>query len=86
MNVSLTPEIEQFVAEQVAAGRYRSASEAVRDALRLLQEREAERGAKLEALRTSVGVGLAELDRGEALSGEQVFPELLGTLDESGTA
>ncbi|MBP0443848.1 type II toxin-antitoxin system ParD family antitoxin [Roseomonas sp. SSH11] len=39
-NVSLTPEIEAFIDGRVAAGRYRSASEVVRAALRLLQEEE----------------------------------------------
>jgi antitoxin ParD1/3/4 len=39
-NVSLTPELEAFVDRKVASGRYRSASEVVRAALRLLDERE----------------------------------------------
>jgi antitoxin ParD1/3/4 len=41
MNVSLTPELEQYVAKRVASGRYRSASEVVRAALRLLEKDEA---------------------------------------------
>jgi len=39
-NVSLTPELEALVDREVASGRYRSASEVVRAALRLLDERE----------------------------------------------
>jgi antitoxin ParD1/3/4 len=39
-NVSLTPELERSVAERVASGRYRSASEVVRAALRLLEKEE----------------------------------------------
>lgn len=39
-NVSLTPELEAFIDSTVASGRYRSASEVVRAALRLLSERE----------------------------------------------
>ena len=42
MNVSLTPELERFVAEMVASGRYRTASEVVRAALRLLEKEEKE--------------------------------------------
>jgi antitoxin ParD1/3/4 len=38
MNVSLTPELEQFVADKVATGRFTSASEVVRSALRTLEE------------------------------------------------
>jgi antitoxin ParD1/3/4 len=40
MNVSLTPELERSVAERVASGRYRTASEVVRAALRLLEKEE----------------------------------------------
>lgn len=39
-NVSLTPELEQFVSARVATGRYQNASEVVRAALRLLEEKE----------------------------------------------
>jgi putative addiction module CopG family antidote len=40
MNVSLTPELERSVANWVASGRYRTASEVVRAALRLLEKEE----------------------------------------------
>jgi antitoxin ParD1/3/4 len=40
LNVSLTPELARFVDAKVASGRYQSASEVVRSALRLLEERE----------------------------------------------
>ena len=39
MNVSLTPELEEFVGNKVGSGRYNSASEVVREALRLLERR-----------------------------------------------
>jgi len=39
-NVSLTPELETFIDITVASGRYRSASEVVRAALRLLHDQE----------------------------------------------
>jgi antitoxin ParD1/3/4 len=86
MNVSLTPELERFIAEQVESGRYRSASEVVRDAVRLLQVQVEEREAKLEALRKAVEVGLAELDRGEGTRAEVVFQDLLDRLDRSEAA
>ncbi len=43
MNVSLSPELEDFIRDSVLSGRYRSASEVVRDALRLLRETDRER-------------------------------------------
>ena len=59
MNISLTDKLERFVAEQVKAGRYQSASEVVRDALRLLQEHEEVQRLKLKALRATIAEGLA---------------------------
>lgn len=49
---------ERFVKELVAGGRYASASEVMRDGLRLLEEREQMRAAKLEALRRDIRAGL----------------------------
>jgi antitoxin ParD1/3/4 len=77
MNVSLTPELEEFVRSQVESGRFRSASEAVREGIRMLEDRTREREAKLEALREMVGAGIEELDRGEAIDGGEVFDEVL---------
>jgi antitoxin ParD1/3/4 len=45
MNVSLTPEIRAFVTDRIASGRFQSASEVVRAALRLLEEDERRRDA-----------------------------------------
>ncbi len=60
--------------------------EVVRAAVRLLQTQLEEREAKLEALRKAVEVELAELDRGEGLSAEEVFEDLLDRLNRSEAA
>jgi len=65
MNVSLTPELDRFVAGKVESGRYNSASEVVREALRLLEEHDRARNAQLAAFNHEVGTRLASLDRGE---------------------
>ena len=54
MNVSLTQQLEQFVSEQVRSGRYQSASEVVREGLRLLVTRAETERMKLEALRKMI--------------------------------
>ena len=54
MNVSLTPHLEELIQEKVASGRYGNASEVVREALRLLEERDEERETKLQALRQAI--------------------------------
>ena len=72
MNVSLTPELEKLVNDEVKSGRYKSASEVVREGLRLIRLREA----KLEALRRDLQVGIDELDKGKGIPGEKVFAEM----------
>lgn len=64
-NVSLTPEQDAFVTKVVEAGEYQNASEAVRDALRALQQRRREDGLKLKALRAQINAGVQALKRGE---------------------
>ena len=54
LNVSLTPELEQFAQSRVASGLYQTASEVIREGLRLLEERERARDAALEELRTKI--------------------------------
>lgn len=58
MNVSLTRHFERLVQEKVESGRYHSASEVIRDALRLLEERDRMNEAKLEVLRADIREGL----------------------------
>src|SRR5205823_11592975 len=73
MNVSLTPELERLVNEKVESGLYQTASEVVREALRLLKERDHAR----ERLRADVQAGFDDLARGEGraydkMSGRQL--------------
>ncbi len=65
MNVSLTSELDKFVAAKVESGRYTSASEVVREALRLLEERDRTRTAQFAAFNRELGTRLAALERGE---------------------
>jgi antitoxin ParD1/3/4 len=76
MNISLTPELEQFVQSTVNNGRYSSASEVVWAALRLLEQREMERLVRLEELRKEIMIGIEASDRGEVFDGEEVLREL----------
>ena len=70
-NISLTDEQDAFVAEVVDAGEYQNASEAVRDALRTLQNSRNERSVRLEALRLQLATGTASLDAGEGVVVEE---------------
>ena len=64
-NISFTPEQDAFIDEVIEAGDYQNASEAVRDAVRTLQQRRAEDALKLERLRLAVKIGVDALERGE---------------------
>jgi antitoxin ParD1/3/4 len=81
MNVSLTPELEQFVARKVGTGMYQTASEVIREGLRLLKERDQ----RLESLRRDVRAGFEAVDRGE-FSGydESNIRELAGRVKARG--
>ena len=63
MNVSLTPELEEFVSAKVESGRYTSASEVVREALRLLEEKELTRAQQLDAFEKEITARMKSLDR-----------------------
>ncbi|MGD2109209.1 MAG: type II toxin-antitoxin system ParD family antitoxin [Phycisphaerae bacterium] len=65
MNVSLTPTLEDYVQRKVASGLYNSASEVIREALRVLEERDQLREVRLDALRKEIALGTDQLDRGE---------------------
>lgn len=81
MNVSLTPELERFVRQKINTGRYLSASEVIREALLLLEEREMQRQMRIEKLRREVAVGIEQSDRGETFDGEEVVAELLEEIE-----
>jgi antitoxin ParD1/3/4 len=78
-NISLTAEQDAFVEEIVEAGEYQNASEAVRDALRVLQQRRKEDSLKLKALRAQIRAGVDALARGEFAEIDDT--ELEGYLD-----
>jgi antitoxin ParD1/3/4 len=63
MNVSLTPQLEEMVQAKVSSGLYTSASEVVREALRLMDEQDRLKQAKLDELRREIRKGL---DSGES--------------------
>ena len=58
MNISLTPHLEEMIREKIASGSYNSASEVVREALRLLEQEDQLRALKLQRLREDIREGL----------------------------
>ena len=72
MNISLTPTLEKFLKQKVASGMYHSTSEVVREALRLLEDQDAMKSVKLNALRKDIQAGIDSLNNGE---GTEFNPE-----------
>ncbi len=80
MNVSVGKDLENYIKAKVDSGDYASASEVVRDGLRLLREKERLFEARLQALRGEIQKGIDQLDQGESRDGELAMAELRAKL------
>jgi len=67
-NISLTPELERFIDSRVESGLYESASEVVREGLRMLRHREELQQKQVERVRARIEQGWQESERGEVVS------------------
>ena len=76
LNVSLTPELGRFVRDRVASGRYQTASEVIREGLRLLEEQERGREPAFRSLRTKLRRAAAQADRGEFVRPDEVLKKI----------
>lgn len=63
-NVVLTEHQATLIERLVTSGRYQNASEVLREGLRLIEARDAEEQARLEALRSAVRVGSDDIEAG----------------------
>ena len=81
MEIALAPDLQRFIADQLSTGQYRDATEVVEAALRFYQTNEPMSDERLTSLKEAIEVGLADLDRGEKFSLEDVRRELYDGLD-----
>lgn len=77
VNIHLTKELEQLVQNKVQSGRYNSASEVVREALRLMEERDLRK----EEIRKLIAQSLESQRQGKLVDGEAVFDRLEAELN-----
>ena len=82
MNVSLTPELEQFIHKQLESGKYASADEVICAGLGLLAAREHTYKGRFEELQREIMLGIEASERGEVVDGETVFHELQQKLQQ----
>ena len=65
MNVSLSRQLQGFIEKKVRTGRYQTASEVVREGLRLIEDRDTQRAFQLRRLRGEIQVGLDQIEKGQ---------------------
>ena len=81
MNVSLTPEIDKLVKMKVESGLYNSASEVIREALRLLKSRDDLNEGRINALKSDIPKGISSLDDGK---GVEMTEDLFNSITKRG--
>lgn len=85
MNVSLGTRWEQFVDAKVQTGDFQTASEVLREGLRLLEERDLVKRLSVDSIEELQGkllAGIKSLDRGQGIEGEEAFKRLQGKIKE----
>ncbi|NER24535.1 MAG: type II toxin-antitoxin system ParD family antitoxin [Symploca sp. SIO1C2] len=82
MPVTLPPELEQFIQNQVASGKYASVDEVFLAGIKLLEERERLYQGRFEELRREIMVGVEEANRGELFEAETVITRLQEKLQQ----
>ena len=70
------PEIEALIQQRLHSGAFKSVEDVLFDALEIQREREAWLEENKDAIRAKIERGLAQLDRGEGIPGEQLRERL----------
>ena len=82
MDITLQPELEQFIREKITSGQYQSANEAINAGLKLLMERELIYQGRFDQLRQEIMVGIEASQRGEVVDSETVFNSIRQKLEQ----
>lgn len=82
MNISLTPELEQYINAKVSSGMYTSASEVIRESLRLLHTYEDLQNQRIQQLNQSIEVGLNQLNAGNKISAQDSYNKLKNKINK----
>ena len=73
LTITVTQELEAFIRERVASGRFDTASDVIREGLKLLEVREHEREAVVGEIRREIAIGLEQANAGHLRDGEAFF-------------
>ncbi|MBW4590701.1 type II toxin-antitoxin system ParD family antitoxin [Aetokthonos hydrillicola Thurmond2011] len=81
MNVSLTPDLEQFIQNQIKSGKYTSASEVIQAALQMFVQQQDIYKGRFEELQKEIMIGIEASKRGEVVDADVVFSQLQAKLN-----
>lgn len=84
MNVSLTPDLERFVQNKVASGFYTSASEVIRESLRLMHTQDDLQAHRVAQLNQAIDVGLQQLKKGQKVNAKDAYKRLKQKIENIG--
>lgn len=70
MNISLTPELERYIQEKVACGMYTSASEVIRESLRLMHTYDDVQKKRISELSRAIDIGMKQLQQKQVVDGQ----------------
>ena len=76
MNISLTPELEHFIQDKVNSGMYTSASEVIRESLRLLHTHDDLQNQRIKHLNQAIDIGLQQLNAGKKVSSHESYDRM----------
>lgn len=76
MNVSLTPELEHFIQDKVNSGMYTSASEVIRESLRLLHTHDNLQNQRIKQLNQAIDIGLQQLSIGKKVPAHETYDRM----------
>lgn len=76
MNVSLTPELEKYVHDKVSGGMYTSASEVVRESLRVMHSVEDLQKKRIQELDDSIAISMQQIQRGQKIAGDVSYKKM----------
>lgn len=83
MNVSLTPELEKFIQEKINSGLYTSASEVVRESLRLMHTYDDLQKQKIQQMNQAIEIGLEQLTKGKKIPKKESYNRLKSKIDKT---
>ncbi|MDF5720149.1 MAG: type II toxin-antitoxin system ParD family antitoxin [Rhizonema sp. PD37] len=81
MNISITPDLEQFIQNQLESGKYTSASEVIQAALRIFVQQQDIYQGRFEELQKEIMIGIEASRRGEVIDADTVFNQLQAKLN-----